>query len=165
MRFMSGPVVCEMHRHEYWRKGIDGMQMIIPSYIMDDGESIFTVTEFKKILASGHVDLDAPCPMGYRTIHCICGHQSEDAPVLLKLLLEYQPRLVNSRAASITETPLMAACAYGRKEMVKILLEYQADPFAIDYAGRTPEDYAKQCCQYMAKESMIQQLKNAKKNW
>ena len=49
---------------------------------------------------------------------------------------QHSPGLVNSRANSITETPLMVSTVFGKTEMVKILLEYRADPFAIDYRAK-----------------------------
>ena len=59
------------------------------------------------------------------------------------------------RAAGITETPLMTHAVFGRLDLVKVLLQRGAYPFATDYRKQTAADYAREGYAKGTKEDIV----------
>lgn len=96
--------------------------------------------EYLKYLLSKNVNLDVKHPiLGKYPIHTAIYFENMEA---LKMLIEYDKKMVNYQNDIDGWTPLEEATLKGNSEMVKLLLENCANPLLKDKKGNTALDMA-----------------------
>ena len=96
--------------------------------------------EILEILIENGVDIREKHPVfGKLTLHTAAYFQNETA---VKMLLKLDPTLANSQSGTDGWTPLQDATLKSNSKIVKLLLDYGADPLIKDYKGGTAMDMA-----------------------
>ena len=96
--------------------------------------------EILEILLQNGADIRTEHPVfGKLTLHTAAYYQNETA---VEMLLKSDSTLVNEKSGTDGWTPLQDATLKSNTRIVKMLLDYGADPLARDYKGGTAMDMA-----------------------
>lgn len=95
-------------------------------------------SEIFKLLLDHEASIDKVDKLGQTVLHNCQSHSREGSDITIaRLLYERQPALIN--AAELTgKTALLIACEEGNEEMVKFLLDHDADPNIPSTKNKTP---------------------------